>query len=640
MREVSRGALAGLLAVCGLAVCGQAFGQTAGVAWRRIGNSALEMGLPSLATGPVERVWYAPDGSTLYAKTAPGRIFQTSDFEQWKSVTDPKITPPAEEVPSSEAAPELTFKLASGPSAGRLYGVGLNAYRSDNGGESWVNLTAYKGKCILGSGLASAAASPSDPDEVTIASATGVWRSVDGGLSWTGLNDFLPNLPAGHILALPGGTRGVRLSLPNAAEEIEWAPGEKTSWKPVDPTDAENERSMKLALSQVLQHSVTAIATAKDYIYAGDSDGRLRVSADAGVSWGAVSKIADSGKVEAIWVDPGDPRVAVAALSARNSAASGPAKPSYVLRTMNGGGFWDDITANLPDSASAHGVTADRVSGAIYVATDAGVFSTATDLGSAGRPANWISLGDKLPATAATDVKLDSGGNQIYVALDGYGVYTAIAPHRLRDARVVSAADYSSRPAAPGALLSVLGARVESAQSDADVAAPVLDASDIASQIQVPFSATGSTVSLSLDAAGVPLAFQIPLQSVSPAIFVDPEGTPLIMDAASGVLLDASKPAHAGSRIQVLATGFGQVKPNWPTGLEAPLKDPPRVAATVHAYLDGSPVEVTQASLAPGYVGFYLIEIRMPRITNDGPAELYLEAEGQPSNRVRLYVEQ
>jgi uncharacterized protein (TIGR03437 family) len=205
---------------------------------------------------------------------------------------------------------------------------------------------------------------------------------------------------------------------------------------------------------------------------------------------------------------------------------------------------------------------------------------------------------------------------------------------------VVSAADYSARPAAPGALLSVLGARVESAKSDADVVAPVLDASNIASQIQVPFSATGNMVSLSLNATQGALTFQVPLRSVSPAIFVDPEGTPLIMDAASGVLLDASKPAHASSRIQVLATGLGQVKPDWPTGLEAPLKDPPRVAATVHAYLDGSPVEVTQASLAPGYVGFYLIEIQIPRITNAGPSELYLDAEGQQSNRVRLYVEQ
>jgi uncharacterized protein (TIGR03437 family) len=632
------GAIGGL--AVGLAALPPMVWAQATVGWRHVGNSAMELPLPSLATGAVDRVWYSADGSQLYAKTASGRVFETTDFEQWSLVTDPKASPPREEEPAAASAPESGFKLTNGGSKGRLYGVGRDAYRSDDGGESWINLTAYKGASILGAGLAWVAASPSDPDEVTVASASGVWRSLDGGLSWTGLNDFLPNLPSGHIAGLPIGTRGVRLSVANRELEIEWAPGEKTAWKPVDSDEGEREQSLRNALSQVLNHPVSAIATAKDYIYAGDSEGRLRVSADAGVSWGAVSKLVDSGRVEAIWVDPNDPRVAVAALSARNGSAANPAaKPAYVLRTMNGGSFWDDITANLPDAASAHGVTADRASGAIYIATDAGVFFTATDLGAAGRPTSWTSLNDKLPAAAATDVKLDSGANQIYTALDGYGVYTAIAPHRLRDARVVSAADYSSKAAAPGALLSVLGARVESASSD-DVAAPVLDASDTASQIQVPFSAKGNTVSLALDAAAGALTFQVPLKSVSPAIFVDPEGTPLIMDAVSGVLLDASKPARASSRIQVLATGFGQVKPDWPTGLAAPLKDPPRVAATVHAYLDGSPVEVTQASLAPGYVGFYLIEIQIPRITNTGSAELYLEAEGQPSNRVRLYVEQ
>jgi uncharacterized protein (TIGR03437 family) len=218
-------------------------------------------------------------------------------------------------------------------------------------------------------------------------------------------------------------------------------------------------------------------------------------------------------------------------------------------------------------------------------------------------------------------------------------VYTTIAPHRLRDARIVNAADYSARATAPGALLSVLGARVESARSE-DVAAPVLDANETASQIQVPFEAKGDTLSLSLMAASGPLTFGVQLKSASPAIFVDPDGTPLIMDAVSGVLLDASRPAHASSRIQVLATGLGQVKPDWPTGLAAPMTDPPRVAATVHAYLDGSPVEVTEASLARGLIGFYLIEIQLPRIADTGPAELYIEAEGQQSNRVRLYVEQ
>jgi uncharacterized protein (TIGR03437 family) len=599
------------------------------------------MGLPSAATGPVDRVWYSTDGQSLLAKTASGRVFRTADFEQWQLVTGNAATAPAVNEPSAASVPEGAFKLAS-PSeamAGRLYGIGQDVYRSDDAGVNWTNLTSFHDTCLLGRGLRAVAASPVDPDDVVVAADSGVWRSLDGGLSWTGLNQFLPNLPAGRLMGLPAGTRGVRLALAADAREVEWAPGEKSSWKPIDAADAMREQNLKSALSQVLKRTVTAIATAKDYIYAGDSAGRLQVSSDAGVSWGAAFQLGEQGKIEAIWVDPNDPRVAIAVLGVRPSAVVGAPKAAYVLRTMNGGSFWDDITTNLPENAAAHGVAADRASGAIYVATDAGLFYTTTDLGSAGRPTVWTSLSAHLPAVAATDVKLDAGGNQLFALLDGYGVYAAIAPHRLRDAQIVNAADYSARPTAPGALLSVLGARVESARSN-DVAAPVLDASDTASQIQVPFEARGSTLSLSLEAASGSLSFGVPLRTASPAIFVDPEGTPLIMDASSGVLLDESKPARVGSRIQVLATGLGQVTPDWPTGLAAPLKDSPRVVAAVHAYLNGSPLEVTQASLAPGYVGFYLIEIQVPRISDLGPSELYIDAGGQSSNRVRIYVGQ
>jgi uncharacterized protein (TIGR03437 family) len=608
--------------------------------WRHIGNSAIEQSMPAVTTGPVDRVWYSQDGATLYTRTASGRIFETTDFEQWKRVQDQSITPPVAAYPEAVTLPEPGLKVRSQPGEpGRFYGVGRNAYRSDDGGLNWTNLTAYKGASILGDGLADLAVSPRFPDEVVVASHNGVWRSMDSGLTWTGLNQFLPNLPTRHLMGVPTGPRGVRLSLAGGGNtEIEWAPGEKTAWRPVDSADLARENITKAALSQLLKHAITAVATAKDYIYTGDSEGRLQVSPDAGASWPQQFKLADLGSVESIWVDANDPRVAVAALAARPSSASQPqAKPTYVLRTMNGGIFWDDITSNLPDTAAAHGVAADRASGAVYIATDAGVFFTLTDLASAGAPTSWASLSANLP-TAATDVKLDAGANQLYVAVDGYGVYASIAPHRFRDARVVSAADYSSRPTAPGALLSVLGTRVESARS-ADTVVPVLDASNTASQIQVPFEAKGNTLSLSLDAAAGRMTVGLPLQSVSPAIFVDPEGTPLILDADSGVLLDASKPAHSNTRIQILATGLGLVKPDWPTGMAAPRTDPPRVVATVHAYLDRLPVDVTQASLAPGYIGFYLIEVQLPQIVNAGPAELSVEAEGQQSNRVRLYIE-
>jgi uncharacterized protein (TIGR03437 family) len=132
----------------------------------------------------------------------------------------------------------------------------------------------------------------------------------------------------------------------------------------------------------------------------------------------------------------------------------------------------------------------------------------------------------------------------------------------------------------------------------------------------------------------------LPLQPVSPAIFVDPrDGTPLLLDGTTRTLLDAMNPAHSRSRIQVLATGLGKVNPDWPAGLAAPLENPPKLVGTVRAMLDRVLVDVTGATLAPGYTGLYLVEIELPKIVNYGPAELHLEVEGKPSNSVRVYIE-
>src|ERR1035438_9443634 len=139
-------------------------------------------------------------------------------------------------------------------------------------------------------------------------------------------------------------------------------------------------------------------------------------------------------------------------------AALGGIQGPHVLRTTNFGTFWDPLDGNLPD-APAHGVTAERAAGAVYVATDKGVFFARVDLENASRPDSvaWVSLTDRLPAAAATDVRLDPAGVQLYAALDGHGVYAAAAPHRLRNLRIVNAADFSTRAAAPGSLLSVIG---------------------------------------------------------------------------------------------------------------------------------------------------------------------------------------
>ena len=602
--------------------------------WRRIGASGVELDLAALAGGPVARVWYSPDGSRLSVETAAGRVFETADFETWTAVVAGQ--PPGEEAGTPAGATQAPepggIVRVAGQDGTRVYASGGQVHRSDDGGQTWVVMTSYRGRSILGGKVTDMAVSPANADEVVVANDFGVWRSVDGGLAWRGLNDSLPNLPVRRILGLPSGTTGV-MTEAGALGVIEWAPGERQAWRQVeDARQAGGREEDRIAAERSLGVAVSVAARTGDVRYAGSMDGRIWVSLDGGVNW-RLSRPAMGGRVEAIYVDPDEPRIALAALEPAGSPGGQP----RVLRTANTGVFWDDITGDLPPGG-VHAVIAHRPTGSVYVAAEGGVFYARASLLNPGPAPVWTSLESGLPRVPALDVQLDAGGNQIYVALEGYGVYAALAPHRWREPGVVHAADLVRRAAAPGLLLSVLGRKVERAWAG-NVGAPVLAASETESQIQVPFEVAGSTIALALESSEGRFTVGLPLERASPAIFVDRDGSPLVLDGDSGLLLDAMTPARSSSRLQILAAGLGKVTPEWLTGAPAPLDDPPHVAAPVRVYLDRQPLEVTRAILAPGYVGFYLVEAQLPRVVNAGPAELYLETGGQASNRVRIYLE-
>lgn len=602
--------------------------QTASVEWHRVGNASMDVGLASPATGPVLAVWYAADGSRLYARTRANRVFETVDFENWTVVqggSEPADIPP----PAVERLPEAGARLAvSAVEPGRVYALGNQLYRSDDGGRSWSNLTGFRSQSIIGTGQRSVAVSPDDPDQLVVANSFGVWRSMDGGSSWTGMNQYLPNLPATRILATPAGGHGARILVPDLGA-MELPPGSSEAWRPAPGGQADAETKALRSASAALGTEVTAVASSGQTVYAGGADGRLWVSLDGGRNWTSSPRPGGNGPVERLFADPSESRVALAAVG-----GLGP----HVLRTTNSGGFWDDLTSNLPD-APAHGVTAERTSGAVYVATDNGVYFASADLENASPAAPvWVPIGGRLPAAPAIDVKLGANGAQLYAALDGYGVYAAAAPQRTGVLRLVNAADFSARSAAPGSLISVQGGRVSSA-SAGSLSFPVLAASDSESQIQVPFEASTTTLSLALQTGAGRFTLGLPVQAVAPAVFVNHDGSPMILDAESGLMLDGRTTAHSNGRIEILATGLGKVQPDWPTGMAAPLENPPAVAASVKAYLDRVPVPVTRATLAPGYIGFYLIELQLPAIVNAGSAELYITAEGQESNRVQVVLE-
>lgn len=585
----------------------------------------MELRLAGPATGPVERVWFAPGGGVLYARTASGAVFATADYETWSPAAG-AAEPPAADPATAARLPEASARVLASPnSPNQIFGLGRHLYRSEDGGHTWNDLTGFGSQSVIGDGVTSVAVSPADADQLVAANNFGVWRSLDGGLSWSALNQDLPNLPVRRILSTVTGTTGTIVEAESlGALEL---PPSGSLWEPV--ADRTSDARLRALYTSRLQTEITAVGQSGSTVYAGSADGRLWVSLDGGRTFSAPPWASGGGRVERIFADPVEPRVALAALS-----GAGP----HVLRTTNSGGFWDTLDFNLPNRP-AHSVTADRATGAVYVATDAGVFYGVADLENPSANAvNWINLSARLPAARAYDVRLDAAGVQLYAALDGYGVYATAAPHRARAPRIVNAADFSTRPAAPGSLLSVVGAEVSRA-TGGNLNFPVLAAAEGESQVQVPFEAAGPNVGLALDTPTGSFTLPLAVQPVSPAILVSRDGAPALFDADSDMPLDARNPAHPNGRVKIIATGLGKVQPEWPTGTQAPLDNPPSVVAPVRAFLDGTPIQVIRATLAPGYIGFYLVEAQLPSLTNAGTSELHLSVAGEDSNPVAIAIE-
>jgi len=598
-----------LLAIFAASVHAQT-GADGAVPWKRIAGTTINEGLAGPATGPVRSVWYGARGGRLLVQTAAGRVFETSDFEHWRINTTDSV-PAVAAVATGISLPEAGAKMqAAGP---RVYASGANnIYVWDDGGRAWLNLTGFNGRSILGGGFSGLAVSPANSQEIAAANEFGVWRSLDGGLSWHSLNKDLPNLPAYRLVDRR------TLAMPNSS----LAAIESGAWTQVAGTDPEATLRARLGTQSRLAFS--AVARSGSVIYGGTADGRLLTSRDEGATWTDAPR-ATANPIARIWSDGERPETALAAAGSR------------LLRTINGGGFWDDVTGALPP-AQIHGIAADRNAGRVYVATDRGIFAGDLSLNDAGPGAsNWRPISRELPAANAWDIRLNAD-NTLTVLLDGYGVYEAPAPHRPRSPRLVSGADMTERPAAPGALISILGASVRGGRSG-ELAYPVLAASAQSSQLQVPFESAAGIFQLALEGEAGRWTLPVTVKEAAPAIFVDGEGAPLLLDSESGLVLDPSLAVRAGSSIQILTTGLGKVTPDWPTGVPAPLDSPPAVRGTVTAFLDGIPVEVTRATLAPGYVGYYTVELRIPAVVNRGVSDLRIVMNGEESNRVKLFLE-
>jgi uncharacterized protein (TIGR03437 family) len=546
-------------------------------AWRPLGNAAMRIGAPGLATGGVRAVRWLPE-ARLYVETDAGRPWVWSEARGWASSEAARPEANRIALPAEVFPPEPGAVLRAAASRGVLYAGLRHVWRSEDNGQTWMVMTELRGRSLLGGDVRDIAVSPSDPEQLVVATASGLWSSMDGGRSWASLNEGLPALTARRMLALPDGRRGMRLQLSDG-RQLQWQPGERSGWSLA-------EEAVPVAAAELEGFAAPAVSSAL-----------LRVERNAADANFALALTADK-----------------------------------LLRTLNRGLTWEVLADGAERRSRFGGMAFDAESGTIYLATERGLL--------AGRNAGDWSAPGGLPAAEVLDVRLGADNHLLYALTEGYGVFVATAPHRRITPRAVAAADLANHPAAPGSLLTLLGVSPSATVTVDGQSATVLNAgaadASADTQIQLPFSLRSGEHALRV---GPSNDLRVNVAEVAPVLFQDADGAPVLFDAASGMPIDLSNPARPGSSVQILLSGLGRVRPDWPAGLPAPAENAPKVAAELRVSISGQELTPSRAILAPGYVGFYLVEFTLPQILNQGWQDLRVVASGRSSQALRFFVD-
>jgi uncharacterized protein (TIGR03437 family) len=108
----------------------------------------------------------------------------------------------------------------------------------------------------------------------------------------------------------------------------------------------------------------------------------------------------------------------------------------------------------------------------------------------------------------------------------------------------------------------------------------------------------------------------------SPGVFAaaQTDGTPVV-----------SKPAKAGEVIVIFANGLGPVNNQPASGAVSPSEPLAQCQQFPAVTIGDQPAQVLFAGLAPGFVGAYQVNVRVPSGLPAGPAPLVISAGGQIS---------
>ena len=268
-----------------------------------------------------------------------------------------------------------------------------DVYRSINGGRTWSRVASFD--YISGIFV--------HPTDATLfvggsrsGSVTGLFKSFDGGVTWTQtLNDFIDHFAASaaHPSTIYASNSFVIWRSDDGGE----------TWELKPPPTSENVQLSQRIAALIIDPADETTLEVAGYDYAYPDYNPLapffRKSPDGGATWtdhSAGLGGRDAG-VSAIAIDPGHPSTIFVGMSVIPEAA--------VFRSENGGASWSPAQAGLPARIDIAGLVMDPHDPlTLYASTQSGIFRT-RDAG-----ASWLAFGQQLDGAQIWRLSFDTTG--------------------------------------------------------------------------------------------------------------------------------------------------------------------------------------------------------------------------------------
>jgi uncharacterized protein (TIGR03437 family) len=381
--------------------------------WRQIGPQPTRYaGSSYLTSGRVNAIAIDPrDNNVVYIGAADGGVWKTTDGGiNWTPLTDNQPSLATGSIAIDPRNPDTVY-VGTGEenfAQDSYYGVGI--LKSTDAGQTWTNIVGPFDQDFIGA----IAIHPTNSQVLLCAAQSGVWRSADAGNTWTPVLQF-PIDDSEGTPRVHGSSSSAAISVlfdptngQNAWATLGRPKGDSNNgvYRSTDGgltwTRVTGTNNAALPTSDVGRVELTMAPSSPATMFAQISSAQqsfgsllgVYKTTDGGITWTKLN----TGGLAGIWGSQ---------LWYDNVIRVSPANPSIVwaaglgvLRSLDGGATWSSVGLTGPNGMQMHvdfhGLAFTPDGSKLYIANDGGIFST-TDI-SASR-SNWANLNATLSLT-------------------------------------------------------------------------------------------------------------------------------------------------------------------------------------------------------------------------------------------------